>query len=103
MSLHIRSLAAALIFVLLAGGAAHARPLSGPPLSARGGFLDAAWSWVVSLFPLPLPAGRSTLSKGFSGSEAEGMMDPNGSTTEAARHKSETSEEGGMMDPNGLR
>jgi hypothetical protein len=101
MSLHIRSLAAALIFVLLAGGAAHARPLSGPPLSARGGFLDAAWNWVASLFH---PSG--TLSKSSrvrSDGEAGGMMDPNGSTFEAGIAPNSSTDAGGMMDPNGAR
>lgn len=102
MSLQIRPLAAALILVLLAGGAAQALPLSGPPLAARGdgGFLDAAWGWVVSLFNLSGEQVR--FSKGFSSSDAGGMMDPNGSTIEAAKWGSGTSEEGGMMDPNGL-
>jgi hypothetical protein len=102
MSLQIRSLAAALILVLLAGGTAQALPLSGPALSAggEGGFLEAAWSWVVSLFPSSGVQGK--FSKGFIGSEAGGMMDPNGSTIEAAKCGG-TSEEGGMMDPNGLR
>ena len=101
MSPQIRSLAAALVLVLLTGGAAQALPLSGTPFSARGegGFLDAAWDWVASL----LPGVQSKLSNDFSGSEAGGMMDPNGSTTEARQLDSGTSEEGGMMDPNGLR
>jgi hypothetical protein len=103
MSLQIRSLAAALIFVFLAGGAAQALPLPGPPLSAKGqgGVLDAALGWAVSIFS-PL-GGVSKLSGGFSRSEEGGMMDPNGSTLEAAKCGPGTSEEGGMMDPNGLR
>jgi hypothetical protein len=93
MSLGIRSLAAVLAFVLLAGGAAQAVPLSGPSLGVReeGGLLDAVWGWVASVVrssaalrePIPGLDGSGVRGDGPAPgsqpvSKAGGMMDPDG-------------------------
>ncbi|HYO16820.1 MAG TPA: hypothetical protein VE685_26785 [Thermoanaerobaculia bacterium] len=101
MSLHIRLLASALVFVVFAGGAAQAMPLPGSSLPAeeKAGFLDAAWDWVVAFFNSSAIQNQPSL--GLGGSGDEGLLDPDSSTLDAVR-KTDT-EEGGMMDPDGLR
>lgn len=101
MSLHIRLLATALVFVVFAGGAAQALPLPGPSDLAeeKAGFLDAAWEWVVAFFH---PAAiQSKASPDLGGFGDGGLLDPDSSTLNAVRRCD--SEEGGMMDPDGLR
>ena len=102
MSFQIRLLAAALVLVTLAGGAAQALPLPGPsrPAAEKAGFLDAAWEWVVSFVVNPSPIqSKSRFDPG--GSREGGLLDPDSTTLDAVRWGN--TEEGGMMDPDGLR
>lgn len=73
----IRSLALALVLLILAAGAAHARP---PAVrDSPAGLFDTLWQWVASYVSAWNKSG--------------GTMDPNGSPMR----------EGGMMDPDGAK
>ncbi|HKI05167.1 MAG TPA: hypothetical protein VKK31_24520 [Thermoanaerobaculia bacterium] len=81
----IRSFAVALVLLVLAAGAAQARPLAGP---APAGFFDSLWEWVASYLPVWNKAGGMMDPDGL---KAGSDMDPNGL------------KEGGTMDPDGAR
>jgi hypothetical protein len=85
----IRSVALALVLLILASGAVHARPLAVHP--APVGFLEALWQWAAPYLTYLAP---------LSTSDSGGMMDPNGD-----RHNLlaplPTSDAGSEMDPDG--
>ena len=80
----IRSFALALVLLILAAGAAHARPLA--VRSAPAGFFEALWRWVAPYGPAWAKAGSS--------------MDPNGAPHPLLTPLP-TSDSGGAMDPDG--
>lgn len=79
----IRSFALALVLLVLAAGAVHARPLA--VRAAPVGFLEVLWQWLVPYVPAWAKEG--------------GTMDPNGTRPNLAPLS--TTDSGGAMDPDG--
>ncbi|HET9209755.1 MAG TPA: hypothetical protein VFR03_05125 [Thermoanaerobaculia bacterium] len=79
----IRSFVLALVLLVLAAGAVHARPLA--VRSAPAGFFDGIWQWVLVHIP--------------SWTKEGGMIDPNGARPNLAPLP--TTDAGSEMDPNG--
>jgi len=90
----IRSFAFALVLLILAAGAAQARPLAVRP--APAGFFDSLWEWVSWYLPAWNEAGSDMDPDGL---KAGGEMDPNGSRLQVPSLP--TSDAGGTMDPDG--
>ena len=90
----IRSFAFALVLLVLAAGAAQARPLAVRP--APVGFFDSLWEWVSPYLPAWNKAGGTMDPDGL---KAGGEMDPDGSRLQVPSLP--TSDAGGEMDPNG--
>ncbi|MFL6263050.1 MAG: hypothetical protein ACJ76Y_25405 [Thermoanaerobaculia bacterium] len=80
----IRSFVLALVLLVLAAGAVHARPLA--VRSAPAGFLDGLWQWVLAYVPSRVKEGSS--------------MDPNG-TRPNLLTPLPTTDGGVEIDPNG--
>jgi hypothetical protein len=80
----IRSFALALVLLVLAAGAGHARPLAAR--SAPAGFLDGLWQWVITHVP--------------SWAKEGSMIDPDGAHPNLLSPLP-TTDAGGDMDPNG--
>jgi hypothetical protein len=80
----IRSFVLALVLLVLAAGAVHARPLA--VRSAPAGFLEVLWQWVAPFVPAWAKEGSS--------------MDPDG-TRPNVLAPLPTTDAGGEMDPNG--
>jgi hypothetical protein len=93
----IRSFGLALVLLVLAAGAVHARPLA--VRSAPAGFLEVLWQWVAPFVPAWAKAGSDMDPNGFilkSGSS----MDPDGALPNLLAPLP-TTDAGGDMDPNG--
>ena len=82
----IRSFVLALVLLVLAAGAVHARPLA--VRSAPAGFLEVLWQWVITHVPSWAKEGSS--------------MDPNG-TRPTLLTPLPTTDAGSDMDPNGRK
>jgi len=80
----IRSFVLALVLLVLAAGAVHARPLA--VRSAPAGFLEMLWQWVAPFVPAWAKSGSS--------------MDPDGAHPNLLAPLP-TTDAGGEMDPNG--
>jgi hypothetical protein len=80
----IRSVVLALVLLVLAAGAVHARPLA--VRSAPAGFLDGLWQWVLAHVPNSTKEG--------------GMIDPDGARPHLLSPPP-TTDAGSDMDPNG--
>jgi len=93
----IRSFVLALVLLVLAAGAAHARPLA--VRSDPAGFFDGLWQWVAPHLPAWAKAGNSMNPDGYTTKEGS-SMDPNGSRPNLLTPPS-TTDAGSEMDPNG--
>lgn len=92
MSRNVRSLAFALLLVLVSASAAQALPLSGA--APGSGLLDRIMSWIGTL----LSPGAPDLTVVWE--RAGSQMDPNGAPPNNTP-TAQTSDEGSSMDPNG--
>jgi hypothetical protein len=93
----IRSFVLALVLLVLAAGAAHARPLAAR--SAPVGFFEVLWQWVAPFLPSWVKAGSDMDPDGYT-TKAGSEMDPNG-TPHNLLAPLPTTDAGGDMDPNG--
>lgn len=91
MSRNVRSIAFALLLVLVSASAAQALPLVEAPASS---LVNRMWSWLETLLSPEVPGLTSIFE------QAGSSMDPNGEPQNNS-WSAPTTDEGSSMDPNG--